>query len=420
MKSMKTVRINNRLNGYMIQSDKFKTDLIGVYIKRQLNKEEVGLNTLLSRMLVRGTETYKTTKELNTYLETCYGMILVSDVVKYGEHHILQIKLQFPDPKHILDKDIFDNAIELINEILFNPLIENNRFKESYFEQEKAHLIDEIESRINDKMSYSLERCIECMYEGENYANYVYGDVKDIELISNEALYEHYLKIIDSSKVDISIMGDIDFDEVEEKLRKLPIKGGEVTASVDQVHKFEGLKVVHEDLNVKQGKLVLGYSTPYSFDHPMYETSILAFHILGGGPNSKLFKLLREEHSLCYYVYTKSDKFMGNVFIGAGIESENYDCVLSLIESCLKEVSITGEELIQAKDAMIASVRSILDFPNSFINFFYTEMLDRDLEKGFDLDEMINRFEEVDLKDVMEIYNNLNLDTIYFIDGGDK
>ncbi|MCH4890210.1 insulinase family protein [Acidaminobacter sp. JC074] len=420
MQSMKTVSINNRLSGYMIKSDKFKTDLIGVYIKRQLNKEEASLNALLSRILIRATKTYQTTKSLNTYLESCYGMILVSDVVKYGDHHILQVKLQFPDPKHILDKDIFDNAIDLVKEILFNPLIENGGFKQSYFEQEKAHLIDEIEGRINDKMSYSLERCIEYMYEGENYANYVYGDVEGIEKITNEDLYLHYKKIIDSSKVDISIMGDIDYDVVESKLRSLPIEAGPVVVSLNDRHKTDDLKVIHEELNVKQGKLVLGYNTPYSFSHPLYEASILAFHILGGGPNSKLFKLLREEHGLCYYVYTKSDKFKGNVFVGAGIESENYDHVVALIGSCLENLTITADDLIHAKDAMIASVRSILDFPNSFINFFYTEMLDRDLSKKFSLDDMVDRFEDVDLEDVMSIYKQMTLDTIYFINGGSQ
>ncbi len=422
MTNMKTVQLSNRMNGYMVKSDKFKTDLIGIYIKRRLTKEEVGLNTLLSRLIIRGTETYNTTKKLNTYLESCYGMILVSDVVKYGDHHILQLKLQFPDPKHILDKDIFQNAVNMLHEILFKPLLVDGLFKASYFEQEKNHLIDEITSRINDKMSYSIERCIECMYEGEGYANYVYGDVDDIKDITNEQLYQHYLKVLESSQVDINVMGDIDFDEVETIFSQFDFKSSFVIDHENVKHKRTELNVVHEDFSVKQGKLVLGYDTPYTHHHELYEASVLAYYILAGGPNARLFKILREEMSLCYYVFSKSDKFKGCMFIGAGIESENYEVVLELIASTIKELqtTLTENELMSTKEAMVASIRSISDFPNSFINFFYTEILEKPLDYTFSLDEMIESFLAVDLKSVMKVYENLTLDTVYFITGGEK
>ena len=418
MINMRPIQINNRLNGYMIKSDKFKTDLIGVYIKRKLNKEEVGLNALLSRMLVRGTRIYDTSKKLNTFLEMNYGMILVSDVVKYGDYHILQLKLQFPDPKHILDKSIFDNAIELIKALLFDPLVVDGKFKESYFEQEKYHLIDEIKSRVNDKMSYSIERCIECMYEDEAYANYVYGDIEDIEKIDNEMLYNHFQKIISTSKIDISIMGDIDFDLVADKLRSLPVEEAVLKEWTFEEHTCQKVKSIHEDFNVKQGKLVLGYDTAFTTNHELYEASVLAYYILGGSPHSKLFKLLREENSLCYYVFTKTDKFKGNMFIGAGIESENYDLVLDMISDCIKDIEVDEADLEHAKSAVVTSIRSILDFPNSFINFFYTEMLDKSLETTFDLEDMISDYMKVSIEDIMKVYKGLTLDTIYFINGG--
>lgn len=418
MINMKPIQINNRLNGYMIKTDKFKTDLIGVYIKRKLNKEEVGLNALLSRILVRGTRVYDTSKKLNTFLEMNYGMILVSDVVKYGDYHILQLKLQFPDPNHILDKSIFNNAIDLIQSLLFDPLVVEGRFKESYFEQEKYHLIDEIKGRVNDKMSYSIERCIECMYENEAYANYVYGDVEDIEKIDNETLYNHFQKVMASSKIDISIMGDIDFDLVTNKLKELPLENADLKPWHFEEHKRHELRDVHEDFNVKQGKLVLGYDTPFTTNHDLYEASVLAYYILGGSPHSKLFKLLREENSLCYYVFTKTDKFKGNMFVGAGIESENYDLVLEMIQSCIETLHVDEAELDHAKRAVVTSIRSILDFPNSFINFFYTEMLDKSLETTFDLDQMIADYMKVTVEDIMKVYKGLTLDTIYFINGG--
>lgn len=153
MIDMKPIQINNRLNGYMIKTDKFKTDLIGVYIKRKLNKEEVGLNALLSRILVRGTRVHDTSKKLNTYLEMNYGMILVSDVVKYGDYHILQLKLQFPDPNHIMDKNIFDNAIDLIQSLLFDPLVVDGRLRTAILNRKNTILL----------MKSMVESMIKCL-----------------------------------------------------------------------------------------------------------------------------------------------------------------------------------------------------------------------------------------------------------------
>lgn len=416
MINLKTIQMNNRLNGYMIQTDKFKTDLIGVYIKRQLNKEEAGLNTLLSRVLVRGTQTLRTTKALNTYLENNYGMILVSDMVKYGDYHILQMKLQFPDPKHLLEKDLLVRAMDFMKSLLFEPLIEDDRFKDSYFEQEKYHLIDEIKSRVNDKMSYSIDRCIECMYEGEGYAEYVYGDEMAIEAITNEQLYNHYLKVMSTSTVDITVMGDIDFHEVGSMLKEFTFDESLQTTDVFETHELKAVREIHESFDVKQGKLVLGYHTPFVGNHPLFEASVLAYYILGGSPSSKLFKLLREDHGLCYYVFTKSDKFKGNMFIGVGIESKTYDQVLTMIQTCIQNIELDEAVVEQAKKAVITSIRSILDYPNSFLNFFYTEMLMND--GHFDLEEMMSKYETITVKDIMKVYKGLTLDTIYFINGG--
>jgi len=414
-------KINNRVNLCMVKTKKFKTDLIGIYIKRPLNSKEAAMNTLISRLMQRSTMSYPTTKSLNTHLEESYGMILVADVVKYGDYQILQVKLQFPNGNY-LNEAIFESAIDIMKEVVLHPNIKMEKFDDDYFNQEKAHLIDEIQSRVNDKMSYSIERCIECMYEGEAYANYVYGDVEDVKCITNEMLYQHYKHIIETSKIDISVMGDIEFDHVNEVIETFGFNDYEVHPIISENHERLQVNEVKEKFNVKQGKLVLGYDTPFTHLHELYEASLLAYYILAGSPNSRLFKLLREDKGLCYYVFSKSDRFKGSMFLGAGIESENYDLVLQLIAETIADLqwSVTETEIELAKDAMIASIRSISDFPNSFINFFYTEMLEKNKEYIFSLDQMMEDFNNVTLASVQAVYQNLSLDTVYFIDGGKK
>lgn len=415
MNDIEVNRIHNRLNVYTVVTDKFKTDLIGIYVKRPLN-DDVSLNALLSRILMRGTQQFPSSKDLNIHLEASYGMILVSDVVKYGDDHVLQFKLQFPDSKHISEKDIFNNALKILEEVIFNPYVENGCFSEDYFNQEKENLIDEIESRINDKMSYSLERCIECMYEDEPYSSYVYGDIETVKGISNEALYTHYKKVIEHASYDICVMGDLDKDAVVDSIMTLPISSQDlVDEDVIQVtHKTKNI-VVKEAFPVKQGKLVLGYHTDIYQDHKLYEASVLAYHILGGGPTSILFNKLREEEGLCYYVYAKADKFKGCVFIGAGIQSDHYDMVMEMIEETFSSLSVSEDDLDIAKTAMIASIKSISDFPNSFINFYYTELIGK--SSAFNMNDMIKAYERVTVEDIHAVYKAMVLDTTYFLEG---
>lgn len=419
--NIENYKINNRVNIYAVKTEKFKTDLIGIYIKRPLNSKESAMNTLISRLMLRASETYQTTKALNVHLEESYGMILVADVVKYGDYQILQIKLQFPNGRY-LGEAIFDSAVNTLKEVILKPLTLNGAFNPDYFQQEKNNLIDEIKGRVNDKMSYALERCIEVMYDQEDYAEYVYGDLKDIEAVSNEELYKHYQYIIDHSFIDICIMGENDpslssqyFTDFFKDKKLSPVL-------INNEHISQEVKRYEESFDVSQGKLVLGYQTGIDYTHPMYEASVLAYHILGGGPSSKLFLELREEKSLCYYVYAKTDKFKGNLFIGLGIQSEDYKSVIKLINLeilKLKTGSVSQQDLETAKESMLSSIRSLSDYPNSFINFFYTENLGK-TDYTFDIDALVKSYERVTLEDIIEAYQNIKLDTIYFLRGQDE
>ncbi|MBN2795489.1 MAG: insulinase family protein [Clostridia bacterium] len=420
-RSLESYKINARMNLYVIQTKKFKTDLIGVYIKQPLNKHEASLNALLTRILMRGTVKYPSAKALNIQLESSYGMIMVSDVVKYGEHHILQFKLQFPNGKHLLENHIFNDALELVEEVIFHPLMEKDHFIEDYFQQEKDNLVDEIESRINDKMSYALERCIECMYDNRPYSEYVYGNVDRVKAITVDELTKHYHHILETAQFDICVMGDLNPDEVKASIQRLPVshvESSDYHMMCDYNHVSE-IRYFSESLNIKQGKLVLGYKTQICQNDPLYEASVLAYHIFGGGPNSRLFHELREEKGLCYYVFAKSDRFKGCMFIGAGIEDEHQVIVETSIHDSLqrlKEEGITKKELQMAVDEMFSSIASLSDFPNSFINFYYTELLGRPLDH-YDIDDMLYKYQSITLDDIKAVYQKLELDTVYMLKG---
>ncbi len=127
---IRVIEMADQVKLHLIKSDKFKTDLIGVYIKRPLNEKEATYNTLLTRILEQGTRSWPNSKALNNALDNLYGGILSCDVNKYGELHAMQFKLQLPNEKHIKDKNLLTSGLEILNEVLKDPIKENGLFKE--------------------------------------------------------------------------------------------------------------------------------------------------------------------------------------------------------------------------------------------------------------------------------------------------
>ncbi len=96
-------------------------------------------------------------------------------------------------------------------------------------------------------------------------------------------------------------------------------------------HPVEDVTYKVEEFDVQQGKLNLGFRTQIGYKDPLYHASLMFSYVFGGGANSKLFRNVREKESLCYYVFSRIEKFKSLMLVGSGIEVENYDLTLKLI-----------------------------------------------------------------------------------------
>ena len=73
---------------------------------------------------------------------------------------------QFPINNAPNGEKLCDSVIDLTLSIMF----ESTSFSDEIVEQEKKNAKDRIMAMMNDKRQYAVERCIETMFEGENYA----------------------------------------------------------------------------------------------------------------------------------------------------------------------------------------------------------------------------------------------------------
>lgn len=376
---------------------------------------------LISYLIFRGTNKRPTTIEMMRYLQELYGADLSTDVEKRGEVQYLTVTLEFINSHYLPGgQNLFDEGLELILDVLTNPLSTNGKFNEEYFRQEKVVLRDDINSIINDKAKYASERCLQLMCSDEPYGTYKYGSVEELDRVENEELFGYYQHLLHNNPMHVFVIGDVDEQDVLQKveavLSELPSRDSGFKPIVANKELVQPQKVIEEE-KIRQGKLSIGYRTNINRKSPDYPALQVFNGIFGSLPHSKLFQNVREKESLAYYIYTRLDSTKGLVQLGSGIESSDLDKVLQIIDQQLHAI-INGEiedhELEFTKKAYRRYFKYIDDENEGIIDSAMLEVTN-ELEPG--LDRLLEEMEQVTVKEVQAVARKLQLDTIYFLKG---
>ena len=405
-----------------IVTDKFKTNLYAVFLAIPLSKEDVTKNALITAVLRRGTENIKTQEEISKKLEEMYGASFDCGVEKTGDNQVLKFYLEALNEKFLPEKEeLTKRCIEILFDIILNPLVENNGFKTEYVEGEKQKIKEIIESKIDNKRAYAFERCIEEMFKNAPYGIYKYGYVEDLEKITPQDLYTHYKKLISECKMDIFVSGEIDnrINEIIEgnaEIQKLNDRDAKYCTnkeiSANKEKKQE--KIVEEHMQVEQGNLVIGLDINCQKPNGKYIASVYNA-ILGGGANSKLFQNVREKNSLAYTAGSTFRRQKNVIFIRCGIEIDKYEKALSTIKEQITDMAdgnFTEEDINNSKNLIISSIKSISAEQDAEITYYYGQELS---DKFNTLDEYIKNIEAVTREDITELAKEIWIDTIYFL-----
>lgn len=400
-----------------LQSQQFKTNLITLYIKRPLNDHEVTMNSLIPSILKMGNSKFETQAEISKKFQELYGSSFGVGVGKLGEKQILSFKLALTNDKYLNEK-ITKEAFSLMMDIILNPLLEDGGFKNKYLEIEKEVLKESILSKINNKGTYALERCIEEMCKNEPYSIHEDGKIEDLEAITSKSLYEQYKKIIAESEIDIAITGDLDISDIEnEIIERFKFRNSEIASIPREKINYPVTEVKHvvDKFDVSQGKIVMGYRTNIDVRSDDFVPMFMYSVILGSGVYSKLFMNIREKHSLCYSINSYLEKIKGIMFITAGIETVNFDKTIELIKKEVQDMNegvISENEINFAKKYVRNNLQSLKDSIWSLSDYYYNLS---NQGRNESVEEFLEKIDNVTIEEVSKISSNIQLDTIYFL-----
>lgn len=411
--------LGNGFHSTKIYLDKFKSNYLAFYIIRPLDRKEVTMNALLPMVLNRGTKNYSNKILLERKLEELYGANLSISASKRGERQVIKFAIEWADEKYTNAESFDDQVFELFKEAIYDPYLIEGGFSQKYVNGEKNNLRDKINNKINDKRSYAINRCIEEMCKSESFSIYKYGYLEDLQEIDERKLSDHYENILMTSQIEIIYTGnkkDLSLDKIipEKYLNR---------DNINYVDREEILSKPYvknqivEKLDVTQGKVVLGFRTKIAYESELYPALLLANELLGGGPNSKLFKNVREEHSLAYYVTSNIIKHKSIMILDAGIEFKNYNKTIELINENIRELqegNFSEQDISIAKLALRTSSESIVDSAKLISEFYFGNFITNETRE---LEEILDAIDNVTREEIIQAINTLNLDTIYFMKG---
>ena len=403
-------------------SDKrFKQGRLSIQLVRPMCREEAAMNALLTAVLLRGSENHPDLRSITLRLDELYGAAVGTLARRVGDYQAIGFLCGFMEDRFALEGDvILAPMLTFAAELLRRPALENGVFRTDYVESEKHNLISTIESELNDKRAYASAQMLRRMCRADSFGIPRLGEKEDVAAIQPKALYEHYQKILRESPIELFYVGSADAEQVaglaKEMFRGLERRDGSLPGQTP-FHDAGGCDET-ETMEVAQGKLCMGFTTPITIGHPDFAAMQVCNAMFGAGMTSKLFMNIREKMSLCYSIGSGYYGSKGILTVSAGIDSDMDAAVRKEVLhqlACCQKGDFTAEELESARQSLISGLQATHDSPGSIEGYYATAAL-----SGLSMTpaEYIRAIEAVTAEQAAAAAGTLTLHTVYFLKGG--
>lgn len=406
------------VDGYFIENSRFNTTLISFNFYLPLNRDTVAQNALLPFVLTTCSKDYPEFSDLNFKLSKLYGAELIAVSEKVGDFQLLKIGISVISDKYTLDnEELTSQAIELLLGLIFKPAVESGEFKANDVEREKRKAIEHILGELAEKRTYAKGRLIEEMYKNDPYGTSKCGTVEAVEKIDGKALYDTWENMLKTAYVRVNVISSELpaglFDKVSNTFLKIDRK--DITDFTRTVPTKVSLKVnrIDEEMNVSQGKLVMGFSSKLSGSDKDCAALTVMADILGGGPYSKLFLNVREKQSLCYYCAVRAVKVKGLLTVDSGVCKENMEKTEQAISEQLKAMQngeISDLEFNSSMKAILDSFKTYNDSQNLLDTWYSIKIADK---KPITPEELSDIISKVKKEDITDAARGIKLHTVY-------
>lgn len=418
----KKVELQEGVTLYIRKSEQFKTVNFSVKWKTALDEKKSAPRAVLANILEESNGRYRSQTEFRNALDELYGTVLYTDAGKRGETHIVSLSAECVNDEYLSEGGVLEEVLSLIKTVIFDPNVVDGQFDETVVNREKRSVKERIRSLYDDKTRYAQKRMLELLRPDSAASAPSYGTEEDVDALTSADLFAAYESMLNEDEIDIYVVGDIDEDEMTEKIRSLlTFNSRKVherqTATQQTATQEREVRHVREKQDMKQGKLHLGFTTPVTFRHPDYAKMQMTNGVFGGFAHSKLFINVREKENMAYYASSSYSSHYGLLYVMAGIDAELEEKAVKLISeqlTALQQGEITDLEMEQTKALLANGIKSAFDSARGQIEVFDQY---KELDENFTADTIIAGWESVTKDDVKNMASEIKLEIVYLLSG---
>jgi predicted Zn-dependent peptidase len=367
---------------------------------RDETNNHFGSTHFLEHLLFKGTKT-RTAMDIAVAFDSVGGS---SNASTGKEHTSYYAKVQ--------DKAL-PIAVEVIADMLTSSLID-----ETEFENERPVILEELAMNDDDPHDVVHEAFSTAVLGDHPLGRPIGGTIETITAVSRAAVWEHYQNNYRPQDLVVVAAGSVDHQELIKLVEQgLSVAGWDLAQEAKpvprrllnpaKISRGTKLQVIHRPIS--QVNILVGSEGLYVDDPRRYAMGVLNT-VLGGGMSSRLFQEIREKRGLAYSVYSFNQGYSDAATFGlyAGCSPAKAKQVTELMITELDKVAqsgITAEELALAKGNISGSLA--LKFETNQARMSRLASAEIVAGEFMDLDETIERFEAVQLREVQALAQDL-------------
>ena len=403
---------------HVISPGKFKSARLEVVFSRPLKKEEITVRNVLSSLLSKSNQVYKTHREMYNKAQdlfiggtTLYNSVNINNTyLTFGIDYIEEKYTGFAT-----DKD----AVIFLLDMIFKPNLVNDGFDPVEFDIVKSNHEKNILAIKENPSNYAFLQMLDIMAPNAPISYRTEGNLEDLLALTPQTIYECYKDIIENDRVDVFLSTDNDYQYIIDILDAQFQKNNKVEIPFEVPYaftEFNDVKQVKEPKETTQSKLCMAYKINNMATVKEKYALVLFNMIFGSSPKSKLFEVVREQNSLCYSIHSTIFTMGGYMYVSSGIDAKNFDKTVKLITSefaKMQQGNILEEELSAAKSLSINGKKDILDKKGAIMAKVVRQFFNDELS----LEEEIDIIASLTLQDIIDASQKLVLDTVFLLEG---
>ena len=345
---------------FLRQSFRFVNQRVDLYWRRPWRPGDSTRLAMLARLLDRAGG--GGAQERFKRLDWLYGADLSVEAQLNGGVQMLHLAAECLAPPHLdSQEDLLPALLETIAETLATP---QGGFDAAAVQREKTSLRQAQAAEWHDKGSYAYRRCLAEVLGGRAENLSPEGVPNELETINGNELDAFWRNWAAEAEMDafVSAPGTVPANWVDRLGQITPAHKGLVEPAVSA---HGPLKRVSETCEAPQSRLVLAYMAGAGGVAPEEYPVWAVFNALWGGDgNARLFRLLREEHGLCYHVASFIERRPAALMVECALDGDSFGRATELIEIDLQTLRREGpgaDEIEAAKQNLAHQLMAVED-----------------------------------------------------------